>query len=1269
MPATNRAAALLRMAVACATVCATSADLVLAAPKGADPSARRVANEILAATGVRGGLIVHLGCGDGKLSVALRANGSYVVHGLDADAAKVAKARQYVRELGLYGKVSVDRLAGGRLPYAENLVNLLVADGLGAIPRDEVLRVLCPRGVAYVKTGGRWERTVKPWPARIDEWTHHLHGADGNPVANDSVVAPPAHFQWLAGPIWLRAHDTDSSVNAAVTAAGRVLYMVDEAPIGLPGQHGLPDKWFLVARDAFNGVLLWKRPVEDWGWRAWKDTWFKRRPGNMPLNLPRRLVAVGDHVYVTMGYRAPVSRLDAATGRTLRVYDGTERTNEILVRDNTLLLSMNSDEGVRIAAIAAETGKLLWRANKVYRGTKQEVVMWPSNWAKDRLPKLDPAPNLTTDGRFVCLLDGTDVVCLDAATGQERWRTTVPDKRGDLWVGTLILRDGVVLHATPSQLVALSAETGKRMWSRPKSELGWLWFEWKDVFVVGDLVWTWSAELERKSYRQGKRKGRSAWPGHVNGYDLRTGELTKHVPLGKIFTAHHHHRCYRNKATLRYILASRRGTEFVDLAEGKHTVHNWVRGACHLGMMPANGLQYAPPHPCRCYINEKLNGFLALAPASAEASESRPASQTERLERGPAYAQIRTGPPDKLGKGDPGDWPTFRHDAIRSSFTSADVPADLETAWRSEVGGRLSSPIVAAGMVFLASVDAHTVAALDARTGRKRWEFTAGGRVDSPPTFHRGTVLFGSADGWAYCLRASDGKLAWRFRAAPEDRRMGAFGQIESVWPVHGSVLIRDRSAGSGPAVVYFAAGRSSYLDGGIRLYALDAATGEQNSTAVLLGPRTDFSDGEAHFRYGSGPGALTDILQSDGRRVYMRSVAFDESLSRQAGEGTPRVRPMGGFLDDTYMRRAFWWFAAQANRGRLIAHGGGSVYILRMFRSMKMLTPDNFFTPGKEGYQLIAERGSRLSQIRVDNSASLNPAGRPLTVEAWIKADAGDGAILARGGSASGYALVLTGGRPRFVIRVKDKTHAVTARETVGGEWTHLAGVLTERKKLLIYVNGRQAASADAPSLIAAPPGQSTEIGADVGTGVGDYDSPFAFRGLIDEVRIHHRALAADEIGAHCAEPDSTPRKADKLVLCFSFDKAGAADESGNGNNGQLDGAEPVEGKVGKAMRFTGPGKPGWSIDIPLRGTAMVATPRLLFLAGPPDVMDPADPLGAFEGRMGGLLWIFDADTGRKRAEHRLDSPPVFNGMAAANGRLYITTADGRVQCMMKAK
>jgi hypothetical protein len=114
----------------------------------AEPPEQSVAKQILAVTGSQGGLTVHLGCGDGKLTAALHPNNSYLVHGLDADAENIASARKYIQSLGLYGKVSVERWTGKRLPYADNLVNLLViSDASAKIAEEEIQRVLAPLGL------------------------------------------------------------------------------------------------------------------------------------------------------------------------------------------------------------------------------------------------------------------------------------------------------------------------------------------------------------------------------------------------------------------------------------------------------------------------------------------------------------------------------------------------------------------------------------------------------------------------------------------------------------------------------------------------------------------------------------------------------------------------------------------------------------------------------------------------------------------------------------------------------------------------------------------------------------------------------------------------------------------------------------------------------------------------------------------------------------------------------------------------------------------
>ena len=86
-------------------------------------------------SGVQGGLVVQLGCDDARAIASLRLDERFVVHALDVDAAKVAAAREAVRQAGLYGPVSADRFDGRKLPLVDNLVNLIVCEAACSVPK------------------------------------------------------------------------------------------------------------------------------------------------------------------------------------------------------------------------------------------------------------------------------------------------------------------------------------------------------------------------------------------------------------------------------------------------------------------------------------------------------------------------------------------------------------------------------------------------------------------------------------------------------------------------------------------------------------------------------------------------------------------------------------------------------------------------------------------------------------------------------------------------------------------------------------------------------------------------------------------------------------------------------------------------------------------------------------------------------------------------------------------------------------------------------
>jgi hypothetical protein len=354
-----------------------------------------------------------------------------------------------------------------------------------------------------------------------------------------------------------------------------------------------------------------------------------------------------------------------------------------------------------------------------------------------------------------------------------------------------------------------------------------------------------------------------------------------------------------------------------------------------------------------------------------------------RLEKGPAYGKIGTAQ-----AATDSDWPTYRGNPFRGGTTKAAIPARLEVKWQTKLPTSPTAPIIAAGKVFACDIDTHTLYALDSSNGNTLWTFTADGRIDSPPTYYNAMVLFGSRDGWLYCVSAEDGELSWRFKDLP-DRLIGVYGQLESAWPVCGAVLVQDGK-------VYAAAGRSSFLDGGVFMYCLDPATGELLKSSSVYGPfmgKTGFpfavratgtggtrigpsggkgkrrGQGKAEEKTGekaelktdygpnpTTPGFKNGVLVSDGQYIYIRHKTFDKDLANVDEGGNPHLLPLGGFLDDRVQHRTGfilaggfrWW---QKGAKDIMIADGESTYGVLGFPSVHN---HSYFDPRTSSYKLI---------------------------------------------------------------------------------------------------------------------------------------------------------------------------------------------------------------------------------------------------------------------------------------------------------------------------
>jgi len=936
---------------------------------GSPGAAPDSAKALVEASGIKGGLVVVIGCDDPALLADLRGAGPYLVHGLDGDPGKVAAAREHIRQKNLYGPVTVSRLRGAELPYVDSLVNMIVVTGHTRIPVDEMIRALCPRGVIADIRKSKVEITRKDWPAELDEWTHYLYDASNNAVSNDTLVGPPQGLRWTCGPKYARSHEHFASMSAMVTAGGRVFYIIDEGPIS---SVYLPPQWKLVARDAFSGVLLWKKPITNWeahlrGFRSG------------PPEIGRRMVATGDRLYVSLGYGESVTVLDAATGKQLATLAGTSGARELLLTgaalyvladDMTTAQHNERKKWMNQAILRSSPTLVIWRrfpkgAISMY-GTQRIVAIETGTgkllWKQEFKASGEVMPTtMAVDNGRICFQTVSHVVCLNAAEGKELWRSECPVARSRLsWsTPTLVIHDGVVLtidrtasdnadnsppgrgskwlissggqqNKQDAEMVAFSLDRGKELWRAPYFEN---YSVPQDVFVINGVVWVGSMR-------------RGIDPGFTQGRDLKTGKVIVTLPPQKGWG---HHRCYRNKATVRWILMGRGGIQFVDPTNGTCRNSSGVRGSCQYGIMPANGLIYAPHHSCACSPEVLLIGLNALSPRSSEGKGPMP------LEKGPAYAEISNLESSSSKTG----WPTYRRDVRRSGYQDLPAPARPNVTWTRKLSPPITAPVAAGGMVVVAERDRHALHALSAGDGKPAWTFIADGRIDSPPTLSGGLCLFGTRNGFVYCLRASDGALVWRFRAARRDRRLFAYEQLESVWPVHGSVLVDDKLSG-GVATAYFAAGRSSLIDGGIRLYALGLKTGKVLHKADVS--RTG-GGGVGRIRQG----VLPDILSAQKGAIWMRGLGVDKNLAPV--KDLPHLFAPRGFLDDTWWHRTYWVYGTAIGggytnwpvvgnvspAGRLLTFGGGG--LIYGYGRMAYRAGDGHVRPDMaKDYKLFAE-------------------------------------------------------------------------------------------------------------------------------------------------------------------------------------------------------------------------------------------------------------------------------------------------------------------------
>jgi outer membrane protein assembly factor BamB len=782
-----------------------------------ESTAAALAASALKVAGFDRGICLVVGETDGQLTVALATGSQLYVQGCIRKAAGIQAARKVLVSAGVAARSSIVLREEAHLPYSDKLINLIVCPNLGSsgVSAAEVLRVLAPGGVAFLGGAGSVGSELKKAGVKN---TKTVGG-----FLTFSKPLDPNMDVWthnLGGP--------DMSFVNNDKAAGPwvgIRWVADPRWGSLKSiYHGCVTAggrlYYIENRAAAGGkVIAWLVARDAWnGFELWRIP-----AGPLPRygNVGATLTCDESRVYCVENNKILTAR-DGRSSRKLREYAPGFRPTMVTSAGSALLIcdrKIASKVATRIAALDKKSGKVLW---------KRPGIAHP------------PAEN-----GIAFVLTAKDIEAVNIITGASLWKVTAKSSSGKARV---FCKAGVVYATyTPpwkpmALLVAYDAKTGTLLWKKESPRCSYGALPYADEFWMltrmktggkGDTM-----QVCVLDPRSGKIKREFRAKGTVNG------------------------KCYPTKGSADYLLYSNSWT--LKRQDDVTLRQDTVRGPCVLGQMPANGMTYYLPHHCDCQVT--LRGMLAMARQGARkwlsadgkggsprlfASGSAPAALAER----------------------PDDWPMYRRDTVRSNFTPAKLSGKLKPLWSEKLGGsRLTQAVSAYGIVCTTEPKSHRVHARDAATGRKLWSFVADGRVETPPALHRGLCLFGTGAGSVYALDAKTGRKVWRLRAAPAQKYIVEEGQFASAWPVIGGVMPMNGE-------IFFASGRSVGADGGMWIFAADAATGK--------------------VRWRSRGGSSGDIFASDGKKLMLTRGFYQISNGARIGGSTRKKLP--GLLHATH--------------------------------------------------------------------------------------------------------------------------------------------------------------------------------------------------------------------------------------------------------------------------------------------------------------------------------------------------------------------------------
>ena len=761
--------------------------------------------------------------------------------------------REAADESGLLGqRVFVEKGDWKRIHLATNLadVALVNSSATGTIEEKELLRVLHPGGTAFL--GNR--RITKPPLEGTDSWSHPYHGPDNNPQSTDRIARAPYLTQFVAEPKF------SPMPQVSVGAGGRIFksfgHIAHKA-----NQNAVLNT--LVCVNAYNGTILWKRPLRK-GYMIHRNT----------------MVATPDALYMADDESCKV--IDAATGET---------RDEIVVPkglgDGPVWKWMAMENGVLYALVGATETKV-----DTVRSSRRGLGHWPwSMWQghdyenpqksfgfgrtfiavdlKTKKVKWNHTEKEFIDSRGVCMRNGRlfyycpqkFLAGLDMKTGKSAFKNSDADLlkaiggngraqhyvTGYATTAYMKCNDDQLFFAGPqrNRLVCASTKDGKLLWDKPNGNL--------QLVLRDDALYT-------------------AGPKTTGAkLDYATGRELSKMPTRRA--------CTRATGSIDSIFyRTSGGTVRLDVPSNTAQHIAPMRPPCQDGVIISDGQLFWGPWMCGCQLS--LYGHISLTSSAGQLP--LPGEETPSLETG----QGELGKVVKLNA-KPGDWATYQGNNHRIPTSSASIPKKVEKQWSFTSPNKAmpTAPVVAGDLVFVGD-RAGTIRAIDT-DGKLKWKAYVGGAIYFPPTISNNRAYVGSADGRVYAFEAATGRPLWSFRVAPGNRRISMFGKLISTWPVAGGVIVED-------GTVYAAAGITHY--DGTHVVALNAVTGK-------LMWRND-SSGSLSGKVNSGVSMQGDLFLQDGELCFLGGGVYETArFDLNSGKclNTPKEDPRSQFRTAFY--------------------------------------------------------------------------------------------------------------------------------------------------------------------------------------------------------------------------------------------------------------------------------------------------------------------------------------------------------------------------------